>query len=125
MTLWSAMITNTKLLQRAKKCSITSTIKTRRLSLKGHTLRMDPWNDCQIALMWTPLRKRNVGIPKETWRQIVDKEITEIGWRTLGEAQRQAADLLRWEASRLRPMRHIALTGVVSKQVNFLCIYYL
>ena len=93
------MISNAELLQKANMCSITNTIKIRRWSWIGHILRMDPWNDCRIALTWTPPGKRNVGRPKETWRRMVDKERTEFGWRTWGEAQQAAADRLRWKAS--------------------------
>ncbi|XP_063408720.1 uncharacterized protein LOC134692200 [Mytilus trossulus] len=63
---WPTMVSNAELLQKANMCSITNTNKIRRWSWIGHILRMDPWNDCRIALTWTPPGKRNVGRPKET-----------------------------------------------------------
>ena len=39
-------------------------------------------NDCRIVMNWTPVGKRSIGRPKETWRRMVEKERDAFGWKS-------------------------------------------
>ena len=36
-------------------------------------------NDCRVALNWTPVGKRAVDRPKDTWRRMMGKESRAFG----------------------------------------------
>ena len=58
----------------------------------GHILLFENTNDCRIVMNLTPVGKRSIGRPKETWRRIVEKERDAFGWKLWAEAAQRAAD---------------------------------
>ena len=62
----------------------------------GHILRFENTNDCRIVMNWTPVGKRSIGRPKETWRRMVEKEGDAFGWKSWAEAAQRAADRAEW-----------------------------
>ena len=55
-------------------------------------LRLESRNGCRVALNWTPVGKRAVGRPKDTWRRMVVKERKAFGWKSWNEAARKATE---------------------------------
>ncbi|KAI0228809.1 hypothetical protein LSAT2_020747 [Lamellibrachia satsuma] len=45
---------------------------------------------------WTPVGKRSIGRPKETWRRMAEKERDAFGWTSWAEAAQRAADRAEW-----------------------------
>ena len=70
---WPRTITNEKLYEEVEISRITDIIKTRRWSFIGHILLFENTNDCRIVMNLTPVGKRSIGRPKETWRRMVEK----------------------------------------------------
>ena len=56
----------------------------------GHVLRMSPDKNPKIPLTWTPEDKCRKRRPREKGRRIVDKERTQLGFRTCREAETAA-----------------------------------
>ena len=67
-------------------------VKQRRWKMIGHILRQDQNSDCNIVMTWAPEGKRRRAKPKTTWRQTVEKERAEAGWRSWQEVKTVAAD---------------------------------
>ena len=93
---WPRTITNEKLYEEVEISRITDIIKARRWSFIGHILRFENTNDCRIVMNWTPVGKRSIGRPKETWRRMVEKERDAFGWKSWAEAAQRAADRAEW-----------------------------
>ena len=55
---------------------------TRRHRLNGHVIRMDRTKQAKISPTWTPGGKRKRGRPKETWGRTIQREQSEIGFKT-------------------------------------------
>ena len=54
----------------------------------GHILKQDQNSDCNIVMTWAPEGKRRRARPKTTWRQTIEKESAEAGWRLWKEEWR-------------------------------------
>ena len=93
---WLRTISNVNLYEETEIGPISDTVKSKRWRWIGHVLRKRPMDDCRVALSWTPVGRRNVGRPKETWRRMVDKERRAFGWTTWGEAAQMAGDRAGW-----------------------------
>ena len=70
------IISNEKLYKLTKEVPISTKIKTRRLTLFGHILRLDPETPAQKALQYyvTP-HPRPVGRPPLTWIALITKDL--------------------------------------------------
>ena len=75
---------------------ITDIIKARRWSFIGHILRFENTNDCRIVMNWTPVGKRAIGRPNETWWRMAEKERDAFGWTSWAEAAQRVADRAEW-----------------------------
>ena len=76
---WPTTISNEKLYEEVEISRITDIIKARRWSFIGHVLRFENTNDCRIVMNWTPVGKRSIRRPKETWRRMVEKDEMHLG----------------------------------------------
>ena len=93
---WPRTISNEKLYEEVEISRITDIIKARRWSFTGHILRFENTNDCRIVMNWTPMGKRSIGRPKETWRRMAEKERDVFGWTSWAEAAQNAVDRAEW-----------------------------
>ena len=87
---WPTTISKEKLNEEVEISRITYTIKARRWSFIGHILRFESTNDCRIVMNWTPVRKRSIGRPTETWRRMVEKERDALVWKSWVDAAQRA-----------------------------------
>ena len=104
-----------KLYEEVEISRITDIIKVRRWSFIGHILRFENTNDCRIVMNWTPVGKRAIGRPKETWRRMEEKERDAFGWTSWAEAAQRAADRAEFCTC---PMRYMAPKGSVSRKIK-------
>ena len=58
---------------------------------------MKPDSLPRTALTWTPEGKKKRGRPRETWRRTVERERSEMGFKTWTEAARIAINRERWK----------------------------
>jgi hypothetical protein len=92
---WPNKISNKRLWEITNQETIEKTIKIRKWKWVGHMWRR-PSNKITLqAPEWNLPGKRNRGRPRNTWRHMVEKELTEIG-KTWKEAKREAANRIRW-----------------------------
>lgn len=94
---WPLTITNSQLYQQSNCEPLEQTIKRKRWSWIGHTLRKPHDSICRQALEWNPQGNRRRGRPKQTWRRRVDNELVEAGI-TWNEAKTTASNRTRWKA---------------------------
>ncbi|XP_056009407.1 uncharacterized protein LOC130051481 [Ostrea edulis] len=92
---WPKKISNKDLWSKTSQKSIQLEIKQRRWRWLGHAMRMNKACPANVALRWTPKRKRKRGRPKETWRRMIDGELKEMGL-TWKEAEKKARDRQVW-----------------------------
>ena len=81
---WPRTITNEKLYEEVEISRITDIIKARRWSFIGHILLFENTNDCRIVMNLTPVGKRSIGRPKETWRRMVEKRARWVWVEIMG-----------------------------------------
>ena len=94
---WPRTISNEDLYRRTNTAPLTVEIKKRRWRWLGHINRMTPNAIPRVAMRWTPVEKRKRGRPKTTWRQSMEKEMTEAGW-TWSQIQRWSSDRQHWNS---------------------------
>ena len=58
----------------------------------------------RTALNWAPEGKRKRGRPRETWRRTVEKESSQMEFKTWTEAARTAIDRKRWKETVKSPI---------------------
>ena len=85
---WQDHVSTEELLERVDMKPTIKEVKQRRWKMIGHIPRQDQNNDCNIAMTWTPQKKRRRGRPKATWRRTVEKERVEVGGSDTIEASR-------------------------------------
>ena len=91
---WTQHVTNDEVRRRAGvKELLSETVRRRRWTFIGHTLRRDRRNLARNALTWTPEGKRKRGRPKETYRRTVEKK--QLGFHSWDAAASVAGD--RWK----------------------------
>ena len=66
---WPSKITNEELWRKAELRDINMEIRRRKFGWIGHTLRKDPNEICNRALVYNPQGQRKRGRPKNTWRR--------------------------------------------------------
>ena len=74
---WSDYVSEDELRRRTGQPSVIGIIKRRRWRWYGHVLRMPPSRLPKQANSWTPVGRRRVGRPKDTWRRTVAREARE------------------------------------------------
>ena len=94
---WTQHVTNDEVRRRAGvKELLSETVRRRRWTFIGHTLRRDRRNLARNALTWTPEGKRKRGRPKETYRRTVEKEREQLGFHSWDAAAAVAGDRRKW-----------------------------
>ncbi|KAI0224962.1 hypothetical protein LSAT2_024073 [Lamellibrachia satsuma] len=76
---WPNKISNKELWKKTKQEEISTTIKRRKWSWIGHTLRKDPTNTTKQALDYNPQGKRRQGRPKINWRRSTLQDLEKVG----------------------------------------------
>ena len=76
---WPNKISNKELWKKTKQEEISTTIKRRKWSWIGHTLRKDPTNTTKQALEYNPQGKRRQGRPKINWRRSKLQDLDKVG----------------------------------------------
>ena len=76
---WPNKISNKELWEKTKQEEISTTIKRRKWSWIGHTLRKDPTNTTKQALDYNPQGKRRQGRPKINWRCSTLQDLDKVG----------------------------------------------
>ena len=92
---WPNKISNKELWKKTKQEEISTTIKRRKWSWIGHTLRKDPTNTTKQALDYNPQGKRRQGRPKINWRRSTLQDLEKVGV-TWQEAKAIAQKRVRW-----------------------------
>ena len=88
-------ISNKELWKKTKQEEISTTIKRRKLSWLGHTLRKYPTNTIKQGLDYNPQGKRRQGRPKINWRRSTLQDLEKVGV-TWQEAKAIAQKRVRW-----------------------------
>ena len=83
-------------MEKDKQQPINLTIRSRRWTWIGHTLRKANNNITKQALEWNPQGKRKRGRSKNSWWRGFISELEAIN-TTWGEAKRKAQDSTRWK----------------------------
>ena len=84
-----------ELWKKTKQEEISTTIKRRKWSWIGHTLRKDLTNTTKQALDYNPQGKRRQGRPKINWRRSTLQDLDKVGV-TWQEAKALAQKRVRW-----------------------------
>ncbi|KAI0220535.1 hypothetical protein LSAT2_027968 [Lamellibrachia satsuma] len=92
---WPNKISNKELWKKTKQEDISTTIKRRKWSWIGHTLRKDPTNTTKQALDYNPQGKRRQGRPKINWIRSTLRDLEKVGV-TWQEAKAIAQKRVRW-----------------------------
>ena len=92
---WTDRIRNEEVWERAQHVPVDKEIGRRRWKWIGHTLRKPESNIARKALDWNPQGKRHRGRPKESWRRVMDRDLTRTG-KTWNEVKLLARDRLKW-----------------------------
>ena len=100
-------VTNEEVRKRTGSERLSTQIRTRRWKWIGHVLRMKPDSLPRTALNWAPEGKRKRGRPRETWRRSVEKERSQMGFKTWTEAARTAIDRKRWKDTVKSPILQV------------------
>ena len=83
---WQDHASTEELLLRKSRCeTYEKEVKQGRWKMIGHTLKQEQNSHCNIVMTWAPEGKRRRARPKSTWRQTVEKERAEAGWRSWQE----------------------------------------
>ena len=90
---WHNKISKKGLWKKTKQEEISTTIKRRKWSWIGHTLRKDPTNTTKQALDYNPQGKRRQGRPKINWRRSTLQDKVGVTWQ---EAKALAQKRVRW-----------------------------
>ena len=94
---WALHVTNEEVRRRAGVEELLSeTVRKRRWSFIGHTLRRDRKDLARNALTWTPVGRRKRGRPKETYRRTVERERNQMGLHSWVAAAAVASDRAEW-----------------------------
>ena len=94
---WTLHVTNEEVRRRAGVGELLSeTVRKRRWTFIGHTLRRDGKDLAKKALTWTPAGRRNRGRPKETYRRTVERERNLLGLNSWSAAAAVASDRAAW-----------------------------
>ena len=92
---WTDRIRNEEVWERAQHVPVDKEIGRRRWKWIGHTLRKPESNIARKALDWNPQGKRHRGRPRESWRRVMDRDLTRTG-KTWNEVKLLARDRLKW-----------------------------
>ena len=94
---WTLHVTNEEVRRRAGVTeTLSETVRRRRWTFIGHTLRRGSDDLARTALTWTPDGKRKRGRPKETYRRTVERERNQLGFQSWGAAANIAKDRPAW-----------------------------
>ena len=94
---WRLHVTNEEVRRRAGvKELLSQTVRKRRWTFIGHTLRRDVSDLARTALTWTPEGRRKRGRPKETYRRTVEREREQLGLHSWSAAGAIANDRAAW-----------------------------
>ena len=93
---WPNVISNKDLWTKCNQEPIEITLKRRKWSWIGHTLRRPSHDIAQKCLEWNPVGKRRRGRPKNTWRRTIEDEAKRIG-KTWSEIKNEAQNRVRWK----------------------------
>ena len=94
---WRLHVTNEEVRRRAGvKELLSQTVRKRRWTFIGHTLRRDVSDLARTALTWTPEGRRKRGRPKETYRRTVEREREQLGLHSWSAAGAIANDRTAW-----------------------------
>ena len=104
---WPMKVTNEEVRRRTGSERLSTQIRTRRWTWTGHVLRMKPDSLPITALNWATEGKRKRGRPRVTWRRTVEKERSQIGFKTWIEAARTAIDRKRWKDTVKSPILQV------------------
>ena len=104
---WPNTISNEELYETCHQESMEDILMRRRWRWIGHILRKKADDITKTALHWTPEGRRKRGRPKNTWRQTVENEMTNLH-HTWGSIKRMAQDRREWRAfvAALHARRH-------------------
>ena len=78
---WPYVISLDELSQEMGSVQMSLKVRRKRQRFLTHVLRMLQQHHCVTALTWAPNGRRKMGRPKTTWRQSVEKERVEVGWK--------------------------------------------
>ena len=92
---WPNKISNKELWKKTKQEEVSITIKRRKWSWIGYTLRKDPTNTTKQTLDYNPLGKRRKRRPKINWRRSALQDLDKVGI-TWQEAKALAQKRMRW-----------------------------
>ena len=107
---WTMHVTNEEVRRRAGVVELLSqTVRRRRWSFIGHTLRRDRKDLAKTALTWTPEGRRKRGRPKETYRRTVERERNQLGFNSWSAAAAVAGDRAAWRGLITGSMVHWGL----------------
>ena len=96
---WTLHVTNEEVRRRAGVAdTLSETVRRRRWTFLGHTLRRGPDDLAKTALTWTPVGRRKRGRPKETYRRTVERERNQMGFQSWGAAANKAEDRDAWKS---------------------------
>ena len=96
---WTQHVSNEEVRRRAGiKEVVSETVRRRRWSFIGHTLRRGSRDLAKDALTWTPEGKRRRGRPKETYRRTVERERQQLGFSSWSEAGAVASRREEWRS---------------------------
>ena len=92
---WPNKISNKELWKKTKQEEISTTIKRRKWSWIGHTLKKVPTNTTKQALSHNPQGKRRQGRPNINWRRstLQDLDKVRVAWQ---EAKALAQKRVKW-----------------------------
>jgi hypothetical protein len=93
---WPEKIANKVLWVKTNQESVETTIRRRRWTWLGHTLRKPSQTIVRQALKWTPQSQRRQGRPRNTWRRQLHSEMqtAHLSW---SEMERKALDRSEWK----------------------------
>ena len=96
---WTQHVSNEEVRRRAGiKEVVSETVRRRRWSFIGHTLRRGSRDLAKDALTWTPEGKRRRGRPKETYRRTVERERQQLGFSSWSAAGAVASRREEWKS---------------------------